>query len=103
MRFDDLLVKVVIVVDVASVALAATAILAEPPLAALTQNWHFGNEIHAASLTFLGSVVYGAVLILGLRVAKVGLGRRTARTGSREPSPNNAPASSRIEPSVGPL
>ncbi|MCW6507513.1 murein biosynthesis integral membrane protein MurJ [Lichenifustis flavocetrariae] len=73
MRFDDTLVKVAVAVDIAAVALAVTAIVAEPRLADLTLGRHFGNEIHAAAITALGGFVYLAVLLVALRIFAVGL------------------------------
>ena len=75
MRFDDVLVKVAVAVDVAALALGAAMIAADPLLAVMTHGRHFGDEMRVAALTVLGGSVYGVVLIGCLHVADVKLGR----------------------------
>lgn len=85
MRFDDVVVKIAVAVDIAAVALGATTMVLDPRLAAVVSDLRFGSELHLSVLAGLGALVYAGVLMSALRFAGMTLGRltRPKDTGSK--------------------
>lgn len=73
MSFDETLMKVALAVDAAAAALAAVAIGAEQPIAALTRSWPLAEEIQIAILTALGGAVYVGIFLAALQFGGVRL------------------------------
>jgi putative peptidoglycan lipid II flippase len=81
MQPDATLMKVCGAVAVASAALAGIALMGDGPLQRLTANLPFPTEMHLTTLSMLGLLAYGVVLMIGFRL----LGVRLAQ--SKRPSP----------------
>lgn len=92
MRFDALMLRVAVAVDVAAAALAGTALVLDAPLARLVHGWHFAPEIHLATLLGLGGVTYLLVLVATLRASGLDLMRLVPVRG-RTPDRVGSPAS----------